>query len=296
MTRLPMPATHNSQQDLLAASPSNSPSAAVLPHDTPQLMGILNTTPDSFSDGGRYLASEAAVARGLELLSEGAAIVDVGGESTAPGSTSLAAEQEIARVLPVVEALAAHGFVSIDTYKSTTAEACLRMGAKMVNDVSALRFDPELRTVIREHGAWVVLMHSKEADDHPHASITEHDYENVVQETADFLKRRADYALAGGIAENRIVLDPGLGRFLSHDPKYSWEIIEKLDRLKEAVHPFPLLFASSRKGFLGGKLSERDPLSQLSALAAVLKGAWIVRTHRVSMAKEFLAAWKRMFS
>jgi dihydropteroate synthase len=266
----------------------------LLSQESPQIMGVLNVTPDSFSDGGLHLGTDPAVDRARGMLAEGAAIVDIGGESTAPGSKPVSAEEELRRIDGAVRALAGECILSIDTYKAATAEACLAAGAAMINDVSALRADPRMTDVLRESGAFVVLMHSQQEGREPHAGRAERHYRDVTAEVADFLRARVDAALSGGIAERRIVLDPGMGRFVSHLPEYSWTLLAELDRLIGLVRPFPVLVGPSRKGFLGGKLAERDAVSQLAGLAAALKGAKIVRTHCPGMAREFLSAWARL--
>lgn len=230
-----------------------------------------------------------------QLASEGADIVDIGGESTAPGNVAVPCATELERILDTVRESAKESFISVDTYRAETAEAVLAAGAKMINDVSALRADPQLADIIGEFQAFVVLMHSKEQDHSPHASLGVKHYGDVVRETAHFLLRRAEFALSRGIAESKIILDPGMGRFLSHDSEYSWRMLEEFDRLVELVSPFPVLVAVSRKGFLPGKLAERDPISQLTGLAACVKGAGYLRTHCPGMARDFLQCWERLF-
>lgn len=256
----------------------------------PWLMGVVNATPDSFSDGGRAFAPEDALSLALDLKRSGAHIIDVGGESTAPGARPVSTEEELSRIREVIAALCPQVFVSVDTYKSEVAEFCLCRGARMINDVSGLRADSKMSAVIRQHNAFVVIMHSKESAEHPGASDTAKDYSDVISETADFLEERAAYALAQGISRERIILDPGMGRFLSHDPRYSWEILRRFSELTARL-PFPVLIGASRKGFLGGSVEQRDPLSQLVSLAASLKGAQILRTHNIAMMRQFLEAW-----
>ncbi len=259
----------------------------------PWIMGVLNVTPDSFSDGGRYERFEAAVARAREMCAEGAAIVDVGGESTAPGSRPLDAETELSRIRPVVAALASEIPLSVDTYHARTAAACLALGARIINDVSALRADPALARVVAEAGAVLMMMHAKDAP-LPHAGDRPAHYRDPVAEIADFLLRRVDVALAAGIAPERIVLDPGWGRFVSLDPAHSWELLRRFEELAERLAPFPLLVGVSQKGFLGVPMAERPPLSQLAALHALERGAALVRTHHPRMMRRFLDAAERM--
>lgn len=258
----------------------------------PSIAGILNVTPDSFSDGGKFAEPSLAITQAKLLAEQGAAIIDIGGESTRPGSLPIPSEVEIQRILPVVQALAAELFISVDTYQAKTAAAVLSAGARMINDISALRADQEMRAVVREHHCYVVLMYSKESAAHPHASETKKDYEDVMQEISQFLHRQVNFALDGGIAENRIIIDPGMGKFLSHAPKYSWEVLKCLPMLREHGLHFPILVSTSRKGFLGGELKDRDPISQLTALIATLKGTALIRTHNVSMAHEYLRVWR----
>ncbi len=258
-------------------------------------MGILNVTPDSFSDGGKYFNKEEAIIGAEKFALEGAAIIDIGGESSRPGSKSLSAEEELLRIEDIVFTLAPRFTISIDTYKSRTARRCLELGAKIINDISALRAEPDLAKVVKAAGSYIVLMHSKESDSRPLATKENKDYQNLILEVSEFLLRRADFALKTGIAENKIILDPGMGGFLSPNPKYSWELLENLEILIEKIKPFPLLLGTSRKGFLGGKLEERDPLSQLTALSASLKGASIIRTHQPRMFKQFFEAWNTIY-
>lgn len=266
---------------LLAASP-------------PWTMGILNVTPDSFSDGGLHAEPDAAIRHAAALAEAGAHIIDVGGESTGPGSLPVDAEEEWRRIGSVIEAASANSRVSVDTYKAEVAEQALRRGASIINDVSALRCDPNLGRVIREFGAFVVLMHSKEPDDSPHASAGEARYTDIIADIREFLCRAVERALGCGIAEDRIIIDPGMGRFISHRADDSWELGARLEELRGSDLPFPLLISASRKGFLGGSLSGRDPLSQLFHLAAVVKGADIIRTHNPGMLGDFLSSWRRL--
>lgn len=260
----------------------------------PYLVGILNVTPDSFSDGGLHERAADAISAGIKMAQAGAHIIDIGGESTAPGARPITPHEELSRIKEVVPVLVEHAAVSVDTFRSSTAKACLEMGAVMINDVSAMRFDPAMCAVVRDAQAWVVLMYSKETDAHPHASNSVRDYEDVVSHIISFLSRRIDYALAGGIKAAKIILDPGMGRFLSHDSKYSWLVLEQLARIKEAFQSFALMIATSRKGFLGGESGKRDPVSQLTALAAWQEGVSLIRTHNVAMAREFFDAWKKI--
>lgn len=259
----------------------------------PWLMGVVNVTPDSFSDGGLHLAPDLAVAHGRQLLADGAHILDLGGESTAPGSRPIDGETELARLEPVVRALAAEAVLSIDTYRAATAARCVELGARIVNDVSALRADPEMAAVVRDLGPVLVMMHAKDGP-LPHATDRPASYRDLIRDVADWLLARVDVALAAGIAAERIVLDPGWGKFLSLEPAHSWELLARFAELVERLAPFPVVVGISRKGFFGVPLAERDPLSQLTSLVAAQKGAALIRTHHVRMAVQFLDAAERM--
>lgn len=257
------------------------------------VMGVLNLTPDSFSDGGTYLNSDTALARITELFASGADLVDIGAESTAPGATPVPLETEWERLWPTLSGTNSHAspslrILSIDTFKSQIAERALSLGAALINDVSALRADPEMAQTIAAHDAHVLLMHSKESGEHPHVTDSPRDYTDVVREVCEFLLTQARVATSAGIREDKILLDPGMGRFVSHDPKYSWELLRRFEDVCRALAPFPVCIATSRKGFLGGNLSDRDAVSQLTALRAVNHGARMVRTHAPDMMRAFL--------
>lgn len=258
------------------------------------LMGVVNVTPDSFSDGGRFIDRAAAIRQALALVDAGADLVDIGGESTAPTAAPVGPEIEQARILPVIEALARRVPLSIDTFRAATARACLERGASVINDVSALRAEPEIAQIVKEYGARLVMMHSKEADGTPHATDRPHGYSDLIQGVGDFLARQVDTALQAGVAQDRLVLDPGWGKFLSIDPADSWLLLARFDELVERFAPIPLMVAASRKGFLGGKLAERDPVSALTAAVAVARGAAWVRAHDVAMTGTFLDASDRL--
>ncbi len=265
----------------------------LLPPPAPWIMGVVNVTPDSFTDGGLFLAAEAAIAHGRALLADGAQLLDIGGESTAPGSTPLHAAAELARIEPVVATLAADAVLSVDTYHAATAERCLALGARMINDVSALRADPALAAVVRDHAAVLVMMYAKDGP-LPHATGAPRVYADVVREIGDFLARRVDHAVGQGIPAERLVLDPGWGRFVSLDPDDSFRVLEQLDRLVDRFAPIPLLVGTSRKGFLGVPMADRDPVSQLTALEALRRGALYVRTHNARMMRQFIETARKI--
>lgn len=260
--------------------------------EPPWCLGVLNLTPDSFSDGGKYLAPDAGLLRAQQLILDGAHAIDIGGEATGPTSSPISADDEISRIAYVVSELGPKAILSIDTYKSETADFALARGAQIINDTSALRADPVMAEVIREYNAFVVLMFAKDSNPMPHVRDHEIKFNDVVEDVAEFLLGRAEFAVRKGIAEELIILDPGMGGFLSRTPEPSWELLRQFERLTKLLRPFPILIGTSRKGFLGGPLAERDPLSQLTALHAVSKGATLVRTHNPKMMREYIATGK----
>jgi dihydropteroate synthase len=245
-------------------------------------MGVLNVTPDSFSDGGAFDDAGAAIAHGLALVAEGADIVDVGGESTRPGATPIDADEELRRVRPVVRALAASGVtVSIDTTRATVAEAALADGATIVNDVSGGLADPSLVKVVAATGAPYVLMHARGPADAPAV------YGDVVAEVIADLTRRLDEAVAAGVDPGKVVLDPGLG--FAKNAAHNLALLNALPRLV-AIGP-PLLVGASRKTFLGALLggrdvTDRDDATQATTALAAWHGAWGVRVHAVRPAAD----------
>jgi len=263
--------------------------AAARPRAEPRLMGIVNVTPDSFSDGGRHLAPEEAIAHGLKLIGEGADILDVGGESTRPGSEPVPTEIELERVLPVVRALAADGraLVSVDTRKAAVAEAALEAGATLVNDVSAGRDDERMLPLVAERGASIVLMHlcgtPRDMQERPH-------YTDVVREVAAHLRERAAAAWQAGIAPARIALDPGLG--FGKRLEDNLALMRALPELRSLG--LPLVLGASRKSFLGRLSGEERPEHRAhESSAAVALGAWlgadVQRVHDVGAARAALA-------
>jgi dihydropteroate synthase len=245
------------------------------------VMGILNVTPDSFSDGGRFDGQEAALARGLELFEAGADVVDVGGESTRPGAAAMSAEAEIRRVVPVIAALRARGdgLVSVDTTKAAVAKAALEAGADIVNDVSGFRFDPALPAVVADADAPVVLMHLRGAFATMHGDPH---YRDVAGEIAAELRQSMETARAAGIAAERVVLDPGIG--FAKSAEHSLEALRRLGEFHALGRP--LLVGPSRKSFIGKVLDapvEGRLFGTAAAVAAsVLAGAHVVRVHDVA--------------
>ena len=245
----------------------------------PLVMGIVNVTPDSFSDGGQFLDAESAIAHGRELIAEGADILDIGGESTRPGAEPVDADEEIGRVIPVIEALAADGArISIDTTKAEVARRALDAGATIVNDVSAFRFDPELAAVVADAGATCVLMHML---GEPRTMQKDPRYEEVVTDVKRFLDERIAYATGAGVHEQDIWVDPGIGfgKTLGHN----LELIARLDEIVAIGRP--VVFGASRKSFLG-KLTGRQVDERLAGTIAANiiaheRGARVFRVHDV---------------
>lgn len=239
-------------------------------------MGILNVTPDSFSDGGMYVAPEKAIEQARRMVSEGAAIIDVGGESTRPGATPVSPKEEQARVLPVIEALAAAGdiVISVDTYREETARLAVAAGAHIVNDVWGLQREPGIGKLAAETGAGLVVMHTgREREKNP----------DVIADQFEFLNRSLEIARDAGVADAQIVLDPGFG--FAKDSEENLQLMARFDEL-HALN-FPWLVGTSRKRFVGyvsGKESEgRDAATAATSVALRLKGADIFRVHNVAM-------------
>jgi dihydropteroate synthase len=249
-------------------------------------MGVLNVTPDSFSDGGRFLSADDAVAHGRRLAAEGAAIVDVGGESTRPGAEAISADEELRRVVPVLEGLAGIP-LSIDTSKAAVARRALELGAELVNDVTALRGDPELAGVVAESGAYLCLMHMQ---GEPGTMQSAPRYDDVVADVVLFLEERLELAVAHGIAEGRICLDPGIG--FGKTPDQNLELVRRLDSIEALGRP--LVVGFSRKSTLARVLGDDGPQGTLgaslgAAVAAFERGAWMLRVHDVRETVEALA-------
>ena len=250
-------------------------------------MGILNVTPDSFSDGGWYLDPGAAVERAEAMLAEGAAIVDVGGESTRPGAEPVAADEELRRVVPVLEALEGRP-VSVDTAKARVARSALALGAELVNDVTALRGDAEMAAVVAEGGAYLCLMHMQGS---PRTMQVAPRYEDVVADVVAFLEERLAFAVEAGIGEERICVDPGIG--FGKTVAQNVELVRRLPELTALGRP--VVVGLSRKSSLGRLLGDPDATtgptsaSVAAAVAAYERGATILRAHDVREHVEALA-------
>jgi len=251
------------------------------------IMGIVNVTPDSFSDGGRFVEAEQAVAHGLQLIEEGADIVDIGGESTRPGSTPISVREELDRILPVIRQLGRQNraLVSVDTYKAEVAQQALAAGACIVNDISGLTFDDGMAAVIAATGAGLVLMHIKGT---PRDMQRAPSYEDVIAEISGFFSRQKQKALAAGVAADQIVVDPGIG--FGKRLQDNLRILAELSRLGQET---PVLVGPSRKSFIGTILNlpahERLEGTAAAVTAAILNGAAAVRVHDVRAMKRVAA-------
>jgi dihydropteroate synthase len=248
-------------------------------------MGIVNTTPDSFSDGGLYMDPDKAISYGIELASQGADIIDIGGESTRPGSKPLPLDEELPRVIPVIEGLSARVDIpiSIDTYKSTVAERAIEAGAEMINDISGLRFDPKMADIAAKHAIPVVLMHIKGT---PEVMQLDVHYDCLLTEIMEYLEGSIEIAEGGGIDPRQIIIDPGIG--FGKSAEDNLKIIRHLAELKSLGKP--ILLGPSRKSFIGKILNapvdQRTEGTLASISAAIMNGASILRVHDVGPAKK----------
>jgi dihydropteroate synthase len=251
------------------------------PIDGPVLIGIVNVTPDSFSDGGRFFAPERAIEHGRRLVADGADVVDVGGESTRPGAEAVSEEEESRRVLPVIEALASDGaIVSIDTSKPTVARAAIEVGASIVNDVSA---SPEMVELAGETGAGLVIMHMQGT---PRSMQIDPAYVDVVREVRDFLVQRAAFAVDRGVGKSQIVIDPGIG--FGKTLEHNLDILTHIGVF--VATDYPVLLGTSRKSFLGVLTGEtmperRDLATAATTALAVAAGVFAVRVHNVAVSR-----------
>jgi dihydropteroate synthase len=263
-------------------------------------MGVVNVTPDSFSDGGLFLSERAAVRRAVELVEQGADILDIGGESTRPGAEPVGVEEELRRVVPVIEALSRQGVaaqISIDTSKAAVARAALAAGATMVNDVSALRADPEMAGVVAENGAECCLMHMLGEPRTMQRGVSGSSYGNVLEDVKAFLSERLEFAVGEGIDRRRVLLDPGIG--FGKTVAHNLELLRRLDELVALGRP--LVIGTSRKSFLGrlagadseaGDLAppdERLPGTIATNVMALERGANVFRVHDVAPVAAALA-------
>jgi len=258
----------------------------------PCIMGVLNITPDSFSDGGQYLNVDMAVRQGLAMQQDGAAILDIGGESTKPGSLPVSTDEELERVIPVIEGLRQKTDLplSIDTSKALVARAAIAAGANFINDISGLRFDPKMSTVAAETGAGLFLMHTS---GRPEVMQRLAEYRNLQTDVIASLRQSVDLALAAGIDRGRLAIDPGIG--FGKSVLGNLELLQRLDELHQL--DCPILLGTSRKSFIGKVLDQVDPLERLYGTLATIalgvsQGVQIFRVHDVRPARETaLVAW-----
>ncbi len=252
-----------------------------------QIMGILNTTPDSFSDGGLFDTQEKAIIHAKKLIEDGADIIDIGGESTGPGSKKVEEEEEIRRVIPIIQKIREFSdiSISIDTYKAAVAAKAIEAGANMINDVTGLRGDTKMAGTAAKLNCPIILMYSK--NNTPRTTAEEKTYDNVIQTIAEFLTKQITLAKSQGVKEENMIIDPGMGQFISAIPEYSFEIITRLQELLPISKQ--ILIGISRKSFLGGEMADRDHKSHILEAIAYLKGASIIRTHDVKGAREILS-------
>ena len=260
-------------------------------------MGVLNVTPDSFSDGGQFFSFDQAIAQAERMISEGADIIDVGGESTRPGSEFVSEEEELRRVIPVIERLAVEGSVpiSIDTTKSSVARAALQAGVEIINDISGLRFDPAIADVAAETGAGLVLMHSrgtpKDMQQLPPVA-------DIMSEVINGLSESVAIAERHGVAREAIVIDLGIG--FGKTVAQNCELIAKLDQIARALADLPIMIGTSRKSFIG-KLLDGAPADErlygtiASVVASVLQGAHVIRVHDVGAAADAIRVAEAIF-
>jgi dihydropteroate synthase len=274
-----------------ARAARDTPGAGILTGGPgPVVVGILNVTPDSFSDGGDFLDPDAAAEHAVTMLDEGAGILDLGGESTRPGSEPVSPEGEIRRVVPVVERILAvrpEAVISVDTYRAETATAALEAGASLVNDVTALRGDPSMATVVEEAGCPVILMHMQ---GEPKTMQMEPHYEDAVREVKDFLDRRAEHAGAAGIRPENIIVDPGIG--FGKNLEHNLELLRNLDVI--VALGFPVLVGASRKRFIGSITGVQEARERIfgtvaTTVLAYERGATFFRVHDVRANREALA-------
>lgn len=280
---------HDAPDDVIEALTAPRPPVLGLSMDAPRIMGIVNVTPDSFSDGGRWNA-DGGIAHGRELVAHGAHILDIGGESTRPGSAAVPVPDEIARIRPAVVALSGETAVSIDTRKADVARAGLAAGGGMVNDVSGLDFDPGMAAAVAETGAAICLMHAKGL---PENMQDDPRYGDVLLDVYDALAERIARAEAAGIARDRIVIDPGIG--FGKTLEHNLAILRRIS-LYHALG-VPVLLGASRKRFIGtiggaGEAVRRDPGTLAVTLAAVQQGIQIHRVHDVAGTRQGLAMWQ----
>lgn len=260
----------------------------LLNFDSAQIMGILNVTPDSFSDGGEFFSPDDAIQRGLEIAEEGADIIDIGAESTRPGAEAVSADEEIRRLSPVVEELVKRTdtVISIDTTKASVAREMLQKGGDLINDISGLKFDPDLAGVVAEFGCPVILMHIQGT---PRTMQENPSYGDVIEDILQYFKDQIDYARSQGIADEQILIDPGIG--FGKTVEHNYRIIKDLRQF--TLLGFPVVVGASRKSFIGKTLDlpvgERLEGSLAVAALSIWNGAAVLRVHDVKETKEAIS-------
>jgi len=249
-----------------------------------QIMGVLNITPDSFYDGNAFFSKVAALEHAETLISEGATIIDIGGESTFVDRDEVSIKEELNRIIPVIKEIATthkNILISVDTYKAEVAKRAIQAGAHIVNDVTAGRGDAHMLATVAQLNVPYIMMYAKDANSRTTTDTIE--YNDVIQAISDFLKEKTDKALTAGISKDNIIIDPGLGFFVSGNADYSYEIIARLTELKELG--YPIVLSPSRKSFLAGSEKvpaiDRLPATIAASTLAVMNGANIIRTHDV---------------
>ncbi len=252
----------------------------------PILMGILNSTPDSFSDNSRFFKLDDALKKARKMINDGANIIDIGGESSGPDSLEVPLDEELQRVIPLIQNIRKESdiWISVDTWKAEVARQSLEAGADAINDVTALRGDPEMTKIVKKYQVPIVIMYSKDAT--PRTTEQQSDYEDVIDTIKIFFRERLRFAESNGVQKKLIVLDPGMGFFISGTPKYSFEVIRRLTELHE--FDLPLLLGPSRKSFLSGvskgsklNFSDRDIPGVVVSSIALWQGVSILRFHEV---------------
>ncbi len=260
-----------------------------------EIMGIVNLTPDSFSDGGKYDTRAEAVEHFRNLIAAGANVVDLGAVATGPGSVLVSNDDEISRLRLILESDFFENYghkikVSVDTFRSDVARYALGKGASIINDISGCRADIEMLKVIAEFKAEIVIMYSRVGINFPHASSEPIEYSSITDTITNFFEERIEFALQNGVDKSKIILDPGMGGFLSPNTEYSWEVIRNLKILKEKFKDHRLLYGVSRKKFIRemGNNLEIDFATKVVELGLCQNGVDIVRTHEVAMLKSML--------
>lgn len=267
-----------------------------IPLKSPVVMGILNVTPDSFSDGGRFASIDAALKRAEQMIAEGAGILDVGGESTRPGCSRVSSDEEISRVVPIIKAMIDRFDtpVSIDTSKSEVAAASVEVGAELINDISGLRWEPSIAAIAAASGAGLILMHSRGSFETMHSQPP---VDDIIAEVRSGLALSIQAAREAGVIDRQIALDIGIG--FGKTFEQNLELLAKLDRITDEFESYPVLVGTSRKSFIGKILDNAPPSERLggslaSAIIAVMRGARLLRVHDVKETVAALRVWERV--